>query len=301
MSIFLIRFTMKSKIKFYYNLFVDELKEYDKYIVFSSNKNSYILKKINGNNLDFISNSDNFYENFIIPILNVNQEYITVIDNEKYVLLKVGNKNRNLYLDFSPIELVKENANFTHELWIKKIDYCRLQLINFFTNASNVVYVDAFNYFSGMAENAIAIMKKIELSYNSNKKYLSHYRMYYPNNSINYYDPTEYTIDYLSRDYAEYTKSKFFKTGAITNEELKHIINKVNVNDFELLIFYCRLLFPTYFFDLFEEKIFNSISDEEITKVINLIPEYKSLLKNIYTLCINVSNGFPNITWINLI
>ena len=43
------------------------------------------------------------------------------------------------------------------------------------------------------------------------KSFLCHKRMYYPNNTINYFDPTNFIVDYKSRDVAEYIKSCFLK------------------------------------------------------------------------------------------
>ena len=38
--------SMKSKIKFFYNLFIDNIVSYEEYSIIESNNNVYILKKI---------------------------------------------------------------------------------------------------------------------------------------------------------------------------------------------------------------------------------------------------------------
>ena len=63
--------SMKSKIKFFYNLFIDNIVSYEEYSIIESNNNVYILKKIYNTS----------------PSLFTNNDYFEIISNNYHVLV----------------------------------------------------------------------------------------------------------------------------------------------------------------------------------------------------------------------
>lgn len=291
---------MKNKIEFFYNIKIAEIKNYELYSIISSDGNNYILKKIN-NPEELLH--DNLKINeirkviFLLPVLNKNNNYITMIDEKKYILLKVNAENYNLYDHMPVFTLPNNEEKYTSTLWCEKNDYFRKQLINFFTGA-DVTLINLFNYYSGMAENAIAIMRKYEESIIGTKRYLSHSRIYYPNNTINFYDPTEYIIDYKSRDYAEYIKSKIMKGEEINLNLMVQKIREFQYDEYDIIVFYCRLLYPTYFFDYFEKNLLKIDDFDSRESFFDKVCEYEKIIKKIYFECLQINPGLPKIEWL---
>lgn len=283
---------MKSKIRYFYNLFIDEIVSYAEYSIIESNNNVYILKKIYNTDTSLIANNDYFE-----IILNNSGSIITEIDSSNFILMHVLKGQRNLYDTFEPKPTLIDSNVITSDLWIEKIEYLKKQLINFGQNKK--ILIQSFNYFCGMAENAISIMKKCEKKKACSKNFLCHKRMYYPNNTINYFDPTGFIIDYKSRDIAEYIKSCFFKNKILPQEELRKIINKFKISNNDAEIMFARLLFPTFYFDLFQQNVLtNSVNPSTFDKIIDSIEQYRLLLKNIYNICFYQNKEEIHIDWI---
>lgn len=284
---------MKSKIKYFYNLFIDNIVSYDEYSIISSDDKVYILKKIYNTDTSLLVGNDYFE-----IVLNNSGNMITEIDSDNYVLMQVLKGQKNLYDIFEPQPTIVESNIVTSDLWIEKVEYLKKQLINFGQNKK--ILIQSFNYFCGMAENAISIMKRCEKKKECTKSFVCHKRIYYPNNTINYFDPTSFTVDYKSRDIAEYIKSCFFKNKILQPEELKKIINKFNMSIADTEIMFARMLFPTYYFDLFQQNVLSSSIDESMfNQIIGLVEQYKILLKNIYNICFFQNKTNLYIEWIN--
>lgn len=283
---------MKSKIRYFYNLFIDKIVSYAEYSIVESNNNVYILKKIYNTDTSLIANNDYFE-----IILNNSGSIITEIDSSNFILMHVLKGQRNLYDAFEPKPTLIDSNVITSDLWIEKIEYLKKQLINFGQNKK--ILIQSFNYFCGMAENAISIMKKCEKKKACSKSFLCHKRMYYPNNTINYFDPTSFIIDYKSRDIAEYIKSCFFKNKILPQEELRKIINKFKISNNDAETMFARLLFPTFYFDLFQQNVLtNSINPSTFDKIIDSIEQYRLFLKNIYNICFYQNKEELHIDWI---
>lgn len=283
---------MKSKIKFFYNLFIDNIVSYEEYSIIESNNNVYILKKIYNTSSSLFTNNDYFE-----IISNNSGTIITEIDSSNFILMRVLKGQHNLYDSFEP-QLTTINSNIvTSDLWIEKLEYLKKQLINFGQNKK--ILIQSFNYFCGMAENAISIMKQCEKKKTCAKSYLCHKRMYYPNNTINYFDPTNFIVDYKSRDVAEYIKSCFFKNKILPQEELRKIINNFKISSDDAEILFARMLFPTFYFDLFQQNVTtDSIDSSAFNKIIASIEQYKVLLNNIYNICFDQNKRTFYIDWI---
>lgn len=269
---------MRNAIKYYYNIDVDELKS-DNQVYFFDN---YILKELNNNiNVDlynfFLSN--NLYLHKIVN--NVNNEYITKIDNKDYILMKIENNSKidinniNKFL----IDINPDKKKDWSELWEKKVDYYEKNIIN----TKNKDILEVFPYYIGLSEIAIRIYKDNDLDTSYS---ICHNRL---KNYYDFYSPDNIITDYKVRDIAEYIKMKFF-LDKIELKKLFLFIDNMNLKSGDYVLLYSRLLFPTYFYDCIE-------NNENIGIYTARINQYERFLNEIY-FYLSSKTLIPKIDWL---
>ena len=230
-------------------------------------------------------------------ILNKDNSPLTIINEKKYILLELIDYNNNLTInDIIKINNIPINKNLKFKqndwfsLWVNKIDYFEYQINQI--GKKYPLIRESFNYYIGLAENAISLMKTVkkENIYLS----LSHKRI---NTAFDLYNPLNLIIDIRVRDICEYLKYNFFENKDILND-LNIFLHYNNLSNDELLCFLARMLFPTYYFDLYEKIIKNEIKEEEIKKIIFKANKYEEILKYIY---LNIKNNNIYIEWLEKI
>ena len=152
---------------------------------------------------------------------------------------------------------------------------------------------ESFNYYVGLGETAIQLVNSIDSKV---IKVVSHRRINENDTLFDLYNPLNLIIDSRTRDIAEYFKTNFFNQKNI-NSELDNFLHYSNLNIVEGLLFLSRMLYPTYYFDLFEEIISNKKDENEIQKITSLASDYEIILKRIYKYYQNKFN-FPLIEWL---
>ena len=105
--------------------------------------------------------------------------------------------------------------------------------------------------------------------------------------------------DSTPEEVAEYIKSCFFKNKILPKEELRKIINNFKISSDDAEILFARMLFPTFYFDLFQQNVTtDSIDSSAFNKIIASIEQYKMLLNNIYDICFDQNKRTFYIDWI---
>lgn len=291
---------MKNALNYYYNLNIDNIHQKNKNYYFKVNNLQYMLLEcINEKINDIYSLNVYLTKNypFYKIILNKDNKVITIINETNYILLEINNNIKELNLN----EIIKINnisiVNFNklrrdnwYTLWTNKIDYFEYQINQI--GKKYPIIRESFNYYIGLAETAISLIKSI----NNEGMYLSlsHKRI---NNAFDLYNPLNLIIDVRIRDICEYFKFCFFENKNIFKElELFLNYNKLSYN--ESVYFLARMLFPTYYFDLYEKIIANEVKEEEIKKIISKVDKYEKLLKYIY---LNFKNNNLYIEWLEKI
>ncbi len=173
-------------------------------------------------------------------------------------------------------------------LWTKKVDYYEYQQLHI----KDYEYIsESFNYYLGLAENAISYIK-----YNFDGSFLplviSHKRI----DRTNYYNPMNLVADYRARDISQYLKYIFFNKD-YSNFNFNGFFKKLNLNRNDFLLIYGRLLFPCFYFDLYDEIINKKIDQKKIVPIISRTIEYEKYLKLVYKE-INKFVIIPNINWL---
>lgn len=307
---------MKDTINYNYNLNIVNLNESNNFYYFQINKQHFYFvpflreeKEL----IDIINCSKELKSRNIEChdiIYNKDSKVLTKVGDTTFVLLKViGNINEeytiNDILDLNSrlhltVEKLKLYQNNWPKMWSDKVDYYEYQIREL--GKSKEGMLESFSYYVGLAENAISYANKTLKTLKPNefdKVTLSHRRIFYPNIKLNYLNPLSFVFDLESRDIAEYIKSLFFygnEEDAYADLELYLKLKKMSQYGYQML--YSRLLYPSYYFDLYEKIIMNEISEEKIINILTKVEKYEIFLKRAFKIISNFSFIEP-IEWLS--
>ena len=294
---------MKETINRFYGINIDQLFECENYSFFYLNNESYYFVPLNRNEKELqelIACSQELKTKKIEChdfIYNIYHSIITENNNNFYILFKINGKAEEAY-DISDIleinnklvinsDKAKKYQNNWDVMWSHKIDYFEYQIRELGKGKEGIL--NSFSYYVGLAENAIAYVNQ------TNKKYtrtpldsitLSHRRIFIPNIKLNYLNPLSFIFDLEVRDVGEYIKNMFFYgDDAYAELEFYLKLRKLSVYGYQML--YARLLYPSYYFDLYEKIMNDECTQEELIKIINKNEEYELFLKRVYYLICN--------------
>lgn len=298
---------MKNIIEFYYNIKIDTLHSKNDYYFFSINKRNFILKPYykdekTANNIYRLDSllSDKINIDNIIP--NKYNSPITIIENTPYMLILNKSKNiislpiisniSNIRID--NINSIKDlERNNWETLWSNKIDYYEIQINENYKKYPLIR--ESFDYFIGMSENAISYLvnTKNELKPTIyDNKVPSHNNLY---NSL--FDPSNIILDHKSRDLAEYIKYSFWNNNNNIFKELEDYFKYNVYSVYGIRVLFSRILYPSFYFDIYDDIISGKKKEKEINKIINRVNEYEYFLSNIY-LYLKKFYDIPEINWI---
>ncbi len=293
---------MKNVIYTYYNILLDEINKDSNNYFFYFNNDLYIfylvLNDINVVELIYNFIKENNIESFEI-ILNKEGKLFCDVDNKKYSLLKIKGilkyEIKFEELKFYPID--KEPYNWG-ELWSERLDYYEIQLRELGYNYQTVL--NSFGMFSGLAENAILYFNMSKRMFNDNEVVgIVHNRMNYPCYLIDYNNPLNLVIDYNIRDIAEYIKAYLLSDAYDVNNVLL-LLERLNVNNLMFNLLYSRLMYPTFYFDVFDKIILEDGKDSDIVDVLNVVDKYLDMLNKVY-LKFKDKYSMLNVEWLNKI
>lgn len=271
---------MKNKIEYYYNIAIDKIRMINENYYFSYNNKNYIFC-IAPKNVDMLEVYTLNKKILIINpeiheiILNKENKILTEINSNNYILLKI-NVSVNKKIDIT--EIIKFNYRIPgyyniswKDLWIKKVDNFEEYLA--YIEDKGMIFREYYDYFIGLSEIAIQYLNVIE---NEIKiiPIISHRRIEPNTTTLDFYNPLNMIIDDVSRDIAEYLKVSFFSGKKIENFEFLNYLSRES-----LILLISRLLFPTYFYDIFEQNEKDKIN--LLGKIIDKIPDYEKFLKKI--------------------
>lgn len=290
---------MKNTINFYYNILVDEFVKKDNNYNFYYNGNEFYLIPLSRPYEDvddiYKLNLEMKKRRCVVHeiILNKDKEVVTNINGAFYVLLKMSKyKSEKIFLgDISYLQNMTLNIehgktllrNNWIKLWSEKIDYYEYQISQ--VGKKYPILCDSLSYFIGMGENAISyIVNNLDLSKNINLV-VSHKRIHQNMGSDFFYNPLNFVIDSKVRDIAGFIKETFYSQ-TFNMYDLKLYFNMSNLTKNEYVLLISRLLFPSYYFDLYDEIINFGKNEDEIIKIINKSQDYERLINMIYKIIV---------------
>lgn len=298
-SFFSYNLTMKSKIMFYYNLGEIELTKQDDMYFFRYQGDCYSFEKIK--NLMYIKfllkilNNIQYIKAYKL-VLNIYQDEFTNIDGTWYALFLRNYTQTDLFHEILQPILIPNNISSKIDvelwgfLWERKIDYYEYQ-ISHLTNIYPLIE-ESFYYYIGMAENAVSYLKYNFSPSISLPLYLCHHRIV----PDEYFHPLNMVVDYYARDVAEYIKYLFFSNNYYNFPFFSFFQTlHFSYNDFVLL--YARLLFPTFYFDVYDDIINNKLRETNIRNIIMRVDEYNDFLQYLFQLIEKIAK-IPEILWL---
>ena len=298
---------MKDLLNYYYYIITDRINMLNHNYYFTYQNNYFCLYRYSSN-LDDINDLFNLnmymlYNNYNINkiILNKDGYILTLYNGHYYVLVLLGNYNKNL-ISLKDIiifnqRLVKINNNLNRTnwllLWSTKIDNIEYS-IKHLMHKYKIIYSSIY-YYIGLTENAISYLKYLNLE--NNNISICHKRVGVSNNLIDFYNPLNLIIDYKVRDLAEYFKSCFFNK-KMDVLQIVNCLKRIRMSNIDYVYFYIRMLFPSYYFDLYDDVLSGKIKEESILLITNMQDDYEYLLYEIY-LVIKSHINIVGIEWIN--
>lgn len=289
---------MKDTIRYYYNIEIDDLEDLEgKYHFKYENQDFFFVYYNRGvEELEDLINVVNEMKlkgiNSHSLILNINKSYLTKVGEYNYILFSVS----NLEEEYDIFEIVKFQKrlvlnnkrsnlyrnNWAH-LWSEKVDYFEYQVRELGLDKN--VIKDSLSYYIGLAENAISYVNNAEFKYGglNGEVTLSHRRIFYPNIKLNYMNPLSFIFDLRVRDIAEYLKATFFKKGLdYTMDELRSYLSIEYLSIYELEMLYARLLYPSFYFDIYDNIMNKDGKEEVLLDIIKKTEDYELFLKEAY-------------------
>lgn len=284
---------MKNKLLYFYNMYVATISERNNNYTFIYNGINYMLQVYDRplDELPFLYELNKELINARIPthqiIPTINKELSIIYNDKVYVLLRIKKlKNRLIniediisyyYVPNSKIvdKLSKSNWGL---LWENKIDYFEYQFRQM--NKKYPIISESINYYIGLWENAVSFYNNIDSNLLSNNSVsICHKRINIDDDLNNFYNPLNLVIDYKERDIAGYLKSMFFNGQII---DLNNILSKIPYTQVNASLLICRLLFPTYYFDMYERIINHGYDEKKLENIIKMTDEYEKFIKKIF-------------------
>lgn len=283
---------MNNYINFYYELYPDNIvKNKDNYTFVINNEKYYFTiynRDIAEIDTIFKLNREMIERNSLVHeiILNKKNEPLTLVDGVYYILLRVYvNDTKIISIDdilfmLNSNDSIMDNniigRNDWVKLWSLKIDYFEYQighLIKKYPYIYNTV-----DYYIGLGENAIEYIKELsEENMNTNLS-VTHRRIGANSTLFDLYNPLNLVIDYKVRDIAEYIKDVFFNSDIDVYKILNELFSKAIFDKLTLSLLFSRLLFPSYYFDLYENILEMDLNENIILNIIKKSTSYEKFL-----------------------
>ncbi len=311
---------MNNYIDYYYNLYPNTIEKVGRnYRFFLNNEKYYIIMyERNLEEMDTLVklNKEMIERGSLVHeiVLTKDGKAVFLCDNNSYALLRVY-INENIPIKIEDIfymldynDTIKPNniigrMNWAN-LWSSKVDYFEYH-IGHLIKKYPYIY-KTIDYYLGLAENAISYVKDIKTP--ASLISICHRRIGVTSTLFDLYNPFNLVIDYKVRDVAEYIKSVFFYgenscvEGVVNSENmivdkcniiLERIFKKYIFDNEALKLLFARLLFPSYYFDLYENVIDNSLNENVISCIIKKSSAYEEFLKIIL-----LKTPIPYVEWL---
>lgn len=303
---------MKNVIAYYYNLNSYDIHHSNENYKFSIGNYRYVFTPCDANTIGYIYElSDMLIKNGIYVhqiILNTSNSPYTMVNEKSYTLLRLyGLMDEKVelqaILNFNNITEQLKIKNYELPnwalLWAEKVDYFEYQISQF--GKKFPIIRESISYYIGMVETGISlyqtfVVNKANDNVNLN---ISHKRLKVNDTLYDLYNPMNLLIDYKVRDASEYFKDLFLRKENILEDIIKYFQHQY-LTTYDYFLFFVRMFYPSFYFDLYEQIVQNNDSEEKILFIIEKISKYERLLKDIHVYLSNYIN-MPDIEWLKKI
>lgn len=297
---------MRDTINYYYNLNPNRInKIFDYYYFYLDNELYYFVvvkRDIKDMEAIYEFNKRMIYSNISVNeiINNKSGNIITYVNKLPYVLIRVVvNINKPIRLDeisyLSGINIsYRDNLMRSNwaMLWANKIDY--LEYHHEQNYKKFPILNDSFDYFVGMAENAISYLNSTLNGISPERSdigVISHDIIRYDDTVYSLYDPLNIIIDHKARDLGEYIKNSFFNDNFNIFEELNEYFKYNYFSLYGINLVIARILYPSFYFDRYDAVVSGKASESSILSITSRIHDYEAYIRDIF----NYFHKFYNI------
>ena len=291
---------MKNFINYYYGLIVEKYRKKEDNFVLTIKNEEYIFKPL-------VYNENDVYNVYLIAkkykkacheiILNLYDSVFSIYEGAKYILIKlklVNEPDLSVYsivsYSFLPNAFSKTDWS---TLWKNKIDYYECQM-NQFGYKYNIIK-SSIGYYIGMSECAISLLNYVDSEKISVG--VCHRRISSINSFMDFWDPTNLLLDNVARDIAEYLKDSYINNIITINDAIAQL-KKIQMSKREAILLFSRMLYPSYYFDLYDKILMGEISEDKIVSVVKKNTSYEAFIRQVY-LYLKNNYEIPNVGWLN--
>lgn len=288
---------VKNAINYFYNIAIDDIHQNSKmfyfdyagfrYALLNYDKDPGVVNDIYNLHLEVLKRGLYIHQ----IILNKDGQVITFINGLPYILMRLINYGSKIsfndVLMFTSVTSgVVMDTNLKRlywgGLWADKIDYLEYEITQL--GQKHSVIRNSFSYFVGLGETSIQLFNMFFGGENRKimaRESVGHDRIRISDDTFDLYNPLNLVIDYRVRDIAEYIKNKFY-SGQDVEGDINYFLYSGSFSADEHLLFFIRLLYPTYYFDIYEKIISGDLEEQELQKIIDKVDDFQNILRNVY-------------------
>ena len=273
---------MKEFIEYNYDLRCDDLAILNNLLYFKHLDKFYIISNFNRDEVEFEKVLNYLISNnlkFLKVVMNKKGSYISEFNGKKYVVMESDCENEIIDFPICIGGLINEN-NYWNEIWENRVVQLEKHKSELSLN-KDIFYI--LNYYIGLIEICIYNYNLLIRKYGQkNGLSIQHNRMEFPMYSFSYYNPVNYLFDFEFRDFAEYLKMRFFYSDFSTDEAIS-VIDNYNFDNFSINMFFVRLIYPTYFLELYDMQNKNNVYSDLFYDLLKKSSQYENFILKLIT------------------
>lgn len=273
---------MKEFIEYNYDLRFDDLAILNNLLYFKHLDKFYIISNFNRDEVEFEKVLNYLISNNLKSlkvVMNKKGSYISEFNGKKYVLMESDCENEIIDFPICIGGLINEN-NYWNEIWENRVVQLEKHKSELSLN-KDIFYI--LNYYIGLIEICIYNYNLLIRKYGQkNGLSIQHNRIEFPIYSFSYYNPVNYLFDFEFRDFAEYLKMRFFYSDFSTDEAIS-VIDNYNFDNFSINMFFVRLIYPTYFLELYDMQNKNNVYSDLFYDLLKKSSQYENFILKLIT------------------
>lgn len=273
---------MKEFIEYNYDLRCDDLAILNNLLYFKHLDKFYIISNFNRDEVEFEKVLNYLISNNLKSlkvVMNKKGSYISEFNGKKYVVMESDFENEIIDFPICIGGLINEN-NYWNEIWENRVVQLEKHKSELSLN-KDIFYI--LNYYIGLIEICIYNYNLLIRKYGQkNGLSIQHNRIEFPMYSFSYYNPVNYLFDFEFRDFAEYLKMRFFYSDFSTDEAIS-VIDNYNFDNFSINMFFVRLIYPTYFLELYDMQNKNNVYSDLFYDLLKKSSQYENFILKLIT------------------
>lgn len=273
---------MKEFIEYNYDLRCDDLAILNNLLYFKYLDKFYIISNFNRDEVEFEKVLNYLISNNLKSlkvVMNKKGSYISEFNGKKYVVMESDCENEIIDFPICIGGLINEN-NYWNEIWENRVVQLEKHKSELSLN-KDILYI--LNYYIVLIEICIYNYNLLIRKYGQkNGLSIQHNRIEFPMYSFSYYNPVNYLFDFEFRDFAEYLKMRFFYSDFSTDEAIS-VIDNYNFDNFSINMFFVRLIYPTYFLELYDMQNKNNVYSDLFYDLLKKSSQYENFILKLIT------------------